>query len=94
MKRNTDSKRGSNLDKLIRPKNNRSKSDKYKGVFFVNGGQANVTKKWIGRYNRRSAKTFLTEKEAAKWYDLQCIRDGKEPQNGFYKKIGTRGKKE
>ena len=39
---------------------------------------------WLGRY--KNSKWFDTEREAAKWVDLQLIADGKEPKNVMKRK--------
>lgn len=58
----------------------KTKSKLYKHVYEVKHGQKSEIGKWIGSIKQRSKK-FKKERDAAKWVDLQLIRDGQEPVN-------------
>lgn len=62
-----------------------AKSTKYKYVYQRTTGKASQIGTWKAQVFGRSTKSgFETEEEAAKWVDLQHIREGKDPVNGFY----------
>lgn len=57
------------------------KSDKYKYVYKLKCvNSANATQLWQGQVSKQK-KLFKTEREAAKWVDLQLIAKGREPVN-------------
>lgn len=57
-----------------------NKISQYKGVSYRKP-LSSGSKPWSCSYN--GVKTYhATEREAAKTYDLRCVKDGKEPVNG------------
>lgn len=62
------------------------KSKKYANVNKVRSTTAtNIEKAWQGSISG-SVRNFATEKEAARWVDLQLIAKGKEPVNILIRK--------
>jgi len=62
------------------------KSKKYKNVNKVySPNSTNLVKQWQGSIYG-SVRNFATEKEAARWVDIQLIAKGKEPVNVLMRK--------
>ena len=55
---------------------------KYYNVYKCADAKCRTT--WQGKY--KNSKWFNTEREAAKWVDMQLIADGKEPRNVMKRK--------
>lgn len=63
---------------------NKAQKSDYKGVSFNHRLQVSCRKKWVGQVKSRSSRMFATEKEAAKYVDLEYIKMGLDAPNGFY----------